>query len=196
MTEPIYPQTVGIMFIPNPEDCHICFSAERPMTEPSDICMHYNRICKDCKRTLYELDKQHCPYCKICWQELYRKEFFTERVIQSFIEGLSAIYMCLTEEEAIEKCRETIKYQLFEMDYTMISQHFKEGCHIPQEVYEKMISIMNEDANPILEALLASTDELCDSFIELNGRASLLADDNIEIPITILNKNLFLYACE
>lgn len=189
-------QTIGVMLIPNPEDCNICFSANKPMTEPSDICMHYNRICKDCKRTLYELNKQDCPYCKKCWKDLYKNEFYNEKVIETFKEGLSSLYLCLTEEEANEKCREVIKEQLFELDYSLISAFFKEGCHLPEDIFDKFINIMREDANPILEALVTSTDALCESVIQLNGRGSLLADDNMEIPISICNKNLFLYANE
>jgi len=188
--------TLEIMFVPNLDDCHICFLAEKSMTEPSDICMHYNRICKDCKRTLYELEKQECPYCKKDWQELYKKEFYCERIIASFKEGLSSLYLVLTEEEAIEKCREMIKEQLFEIEHNLISQYFKEGCHLPEEIFNKFVNIMNEDANPILEALITSTDDLCEAYTQLNGRASLLADDGMEIPISICNKNLFLYASE
>ena len=188
--------TPAIMVMAGPDDCNICFVPNRPMTDPSDICMHYNRICKDCKRTLYELEKQECPYCKISWQELYKNEFYNDKIIATFKEGLSSLYMCLTDEEANTKCRETLKDQLHEVEYSIISEFFKEGCDIPEDIYGKFVNIMNEDANPILEALITSTDALCDAVIGLNGRGSILADDGIEIPVSICNKSLFLYASE
>jgi len=186
----------SIVFFHNENDCTICFIPDRPMTAPSDVCQHYNKICRACKRALYEIDKKYCPYCRQNWDRQLKEEFYTEKIIEAFKDGLSTLYLCLTDEEANEKCREAIKEQLFDIDYALISEFFKEGCNLPRDIFEKLVSIMHEDANPILEMLITSTDDLCQSYIQLNGRGSLLADDDMEIPICICNKYLFLYANE
>jgi hypothetical protein len=164
------------------------------MTEGSDICQHYDKICRECKRSMYERRKRDCPYCKTDWNELYKKEFLAEKIVDAFKEGLETVYLCLTDEEAEEKCREEIKNRLYQMDYEFISRYFKEGCQMPITVYTRLATFLHEDANFILEPFITSLEEVCKAFIEQYGRGALLAEDDLEIPVSIYNHQLFLYS--
>lgn len=186
-------QTPEIIYITEELECNICFLPERTMTEESNICLHWNKICKDCKRTLFKLNKNECPYCKKDWEDLLKVNFLIEIIIELFKEGVSNIYECFTDEEANNECKKVIKEFLYEIDYNLISQFFREGCHIPEEVFKKLTRLMGDDANPIIEILLTNTDDLANEFVRLYGRGKLLAEDDIEIQISIHNHILFLY---
>jgi hypothetical protein len=176
------------------EECVICLSAVQERTASSNVCQHYDKICLACKRNMYRGLKYDCPYCKTDWTEQYKKEFLAETVIKAFKETLDTVYLCLTDEEAEEKCREEIKNRLYQMEYEFISRYFKEGCHMPITVYTRLTTFLHEDANFILEPFITSLEEVCKAFIEQYGRGALLAEDDLEIPVTIYNHKLFLYS--
>jgi hypothetical protein len=143
---------------------------------------------------MYEKRKLDCPYCKTNWEELYKTEYLAEKVINAFKEGLDTIYACLTDEEANERCKEEFRDRLYQMEYEFISRHFKEGCDIPLGVYTRLTTFLHEDANIVLEPFIRDIDNMCKEFVEQYGRGALLADDQIEIPVTIYGHNLFLYS--
>lgn len=174
-------------------ECIICMMEDRTYTETSDVCLHWNRICRECKERLFSLEKNNCPYCSQCWLFLMNREFKESIAIRMFIQSLSDDYDVFTEEEANHHCKLVLLERLHEIEYDVISTHFKDGCFLPKEVFETFVSKLEDDSNPIVEQLI-QMDNLCNHLIETRGRGYIIAVDEMEIPLKIFGRNLFAYA--